>query len=113
MQNFTPLITWAFGICVTGFFVLLGFIIKLIRDMGDRVTFKWIEARQEKFEMEVKEALNELRDALTEIKDYLTGGLKQDGIKQAIESNKKDIAHIREKCELKQCVTSNTKNSEK
>jgi len=96
------LIKWVSGVCITGFFFLLGLQINLSKEMSKKVSYKDLE----KF-------INDITDKLIDLKECLTGNYDRKGLIQEVSENKNDIKHMNEKCELKKCLNSNTERSEK
>ena len=86
------ILTWAFGICVTGFFFLLGTMIKMQGDLNNMVSKDWIE---NVFKKDINDAIEAIKQSVKAIEGAVVGTIEKDGIGTRIKriENKCDRFH--------------------
>ena len=85
------ILTWGLGICVTGFFFLVGWIIKINIELQQRVTFKWIE---EKFEKDIKSDLAQISGKLDNMTNAIIGTMDKPGVIAILHEHGQRIASL-------------------
>lgn len=93
------ILLWGLGACITGFIFLVGWVIKISVDMGEKVSFKWLE---EQFKPEIKGEFKNVNVSLAEIKGAIIGTMDTPGIVSILKDHsrrlsvlEKEIAEIK------------------
>lgn len=77
VTELSKFVYWGFGLCGTGFFFIVGWVIKIQIELSGKVTYKWIE---EKFEKDLKAQMEIMNNTLAEIRNAVVGGIEKPGI---------------------------------
>ena len=105
LVELSKFVYWGFGICVTGFFALVGWLIKLQTSTGEKfnimqtsisekVSYKWIE---EKFEKDIKAEMQAISTVLIQIKDAVAGDMEKPGIISRLRDVEREVVELKEK----------------
>lgn len=82
---------WGFGICVTGFLFLAGWMWWIVGKLHDKVSFDWIENQ---FQKGLNTKIDNINVTLTEIKNALVGDFNRKGLITKVDDIEKNcIAH--------------------
>ncbi len=90
-NNIFQLLMWGLGICGTGFFFTVGWLIRLNIQMHERPTFKWHE---DHIDSMIKNQMNTMGKKLDMISEYLVGTINNPGIITLIKENQKKIEDL-------------------
>lgn len=82
---------WGLGICATGFFITIGWLIKINTLTHQRVTYEWVEKHMDKL---IADELKSIHIKLNEISECLLGSMKEAGLFTLVKDNKRRIAEL-------------------
>jgi hypothetical protein len=86
---------WGLGVCVSGFFVLAGWMWWLVGKVNDKATYEWI---QDNLQASMDKKMDSMQDTLNQIKNAIVGDFTQRGLISKQDDIERDIEEVRKNC---------------